>query len=164
MITSARIAAIAAGASLALGVYLAPSAASRASHGSWVRVALDANYEIAIDTGSVRAVETNIWGVRYLGYAVRYRTVHTQPRLHHGESFDREVVSTVVQCDSLWFQVSSVDMLRGERKLVARQRVAPNELLDTPWRRVERGTTEEVAAQAACHFGRARPQHVDASK
>jgi len=122
----------------------------------WLTVARDANYDVAIDPSRIRAGFE--WsGRRYRVYEVWYRTDHRMPREHKGKTFDREVVQSIVQCDSLWFKVISVDMWRGDEKLIARQRTERGELGAEPWRRVVRGTTEEIAAQAACHYGRKRP-------
>jgi hypothetical protein len=116
---------------------------------AWVIVARDANYNVAIDPGDVVQEQVSIWGRLRLAYGVTFRTDHAKPRLYKEKEFDREIVRSLVQCDSLWFQVLSVDMLRHDR-VVLRQR---DERRDAPWRRVERGTTEEIAARAACHFG-----------
>ena len=127
-------------------------AAADEASAKWVQVARDANYEIQIDTSRIHTVTDDALGRGY-SYAVRFRTLHAQPRLYKGEAFDREVVASIVRCDRLWFKVESVDMRMGERKLVRRQRMTEEELRDSPWRRVERGTTEEVAALATCRLG-----------
>lgn len=48
--------------------------------------------------------------------------------------------------------------------IVARQRNSDDDLVDREWRRVERGTTEDIAAMAACHFGRQATSHVAESR
>jgi hypothetical protein len=119
----------------------------------WVRVARDANYEIAIDRSAVQALRIPAWGRWHEGFEVSYRTDHALPRLHNGKTFDREVVRAVIQCDSLLFKVVSVDMLGRDGSVVARQRTTDDDLYAQRWRHVELGTTEEIAARAACHFG-----------
>ena len=126
---------------------------SREPDRRWMRVARDANYEIAIDTARI-SVGRMWWGRIYTVYDVWYRTDHAVPRLHKDKSFSREVVRSIVQCDSLWFKVRSVDMSLGDELPIAQLRSSERELADQSWRRVERGTSEEIAAVAACHYGR----------
>jgi hypothetical protein len=119
----------------------------------WVRVTRDANHDIAIDRATVTPIEV-AWHGHWLGaLEVSFRTDHALPRPHKGKTFTREIVRAVVQCDSLFFKVLSVDMSVGDGRLVARQRTTDDDLWHQQWRRVERGTTEETAALAACHFG-----------
>ena len=139
-----------------LGVAACTNASADERSLRWVRVVRDANYDIAIDTAQVkRSVEW--WDHTMLQtYRVWYRTDHAAPRLHEGKQFNREVVQSIVYCDSLWFKVLSVDMSMNGGRPISIQRTAPNELPDQPWRRVERGTADEIAAQAACHFASKR--------
>ena len=136
----------------------------------WVRVARDVNYEIALDRRSVKPVEL-AFGRWVEAVEVSYRTDHALPRMHNGKTFDREIVRALVLCDGLSlkvpgvgmsfkvpsvgvsFKVLSVDMSVGDGRPVGRLRTSENELWRQDWRRVERGTTEEVAAMAACRFG-----------
>jgi len=108
-------------------------------------VARDANYNISIDTS--RSIRRALGG-----YVVWYRTDHIGTHLHNGKPFNREVVQSLVRCDSLLFKVISVDMSLGARAPISQQRTEPDELFEQPWRRVERGTAEEMAAQAGCTF------------
>jgi hypothetical protein len=117
------------------------SANIRSPH--WKRVAADSNYAISIDTARLSA-HYGAWPI------VWYRTDHVLPRLYKGKEFDREIVQSVVRCDSLWFKVVSVDMSMGSRQPVARQLSENRDLSRQPWRNVERGTIEEVVARAAC--------------
>jgi len=122
----------------------------------WVRVVRDANYEIALDTSRL-ARRDEWWSYhRMPAFEVWYRTDHALPRLHNGKEFRREVVQSSLQCDSLWFKVASVDMIDRAGKLVVQQRLETGEVRDQHWRRVERGTAEEMAAAAACHFASQR--------
>jgi len=146
-----------AGMVIVVGTYFIVSAALEAD---WVRVARDANHDIAIDRSRIRALRVSAWGIAYEAFEVWYRTDHALPRLHNDKTFNREIVRAIVQCDSLWFKVISVDMSERNGKTVARQRTTDGELNDQPWRRVERGATEEIAAMAACHFGRQATSHV----
>lgn len=113
----------------------------------WVRVARDANYEIAIDT-------TRIEPHGLYGYLVWYRTDHAAQRLHKGKPFNREVVQSELRCKEMEFKVVSVDLSMGSARPISEQRTEPRDLEDQKWRTVERGTTEEMAATAACHFAR----------
>ena len=120
----------------------------------WVRVARDANYTIYIDTGRLAPHD----GPGYFGkaYDVWYRTDHAQPRIHetNNELFNRELVHSIIECDSLRFRVASVDMSMGNHSPIARQRLTAKELAWQKWRHVELGTAEEIAGRAACHFAR----------
>ena len=120
----------------------------------WVRVAGDANYDIALDRLHVSEWQAAPVGGWDQAFEVWYRTDHMQPRVHNRETFDREIVRAIILCDRLWFRVVSVDMSMGDGEVVARQRASEEELDRQAWRRVERGTTEEDAALAACHSGR----------
>ena len=128
----------------------------------WVRVAGDANYDIALDRRSVTLVEVARSGQWFEGFEVSYRTDHALPRMHNGKTFDREVVRAIVQCDRLVFKVVCVDMSVGDGRPVVRQRTSDDDLLRQQWRHVERGTTEETAALAACRFGQQAANHVAA--
>lgn len=125
------------------------TSADASPSGRWVQLGRDANYTVWIDTVALKR--------EYLdhmpGYLVWYRTDHTAPRLHHRKPFNREIVESVVACDSLWFKVRSVDMRMNDERPIALQRADVDDLMQQPWRRVELGTVEEAAAQAACHFG-----------
>jgi hypothetical protein len=115
----------------------------------WLRIVQDANYTIAIDTSRVSRQADRSW-------QVWYRTDHAVPRLHKGKAFNREVVQSRVDCDSLTFKVVSVDMSMGSEPPISIQRMDRKEMDDQPWRHVERGTAEEIAAGAACHFAAKR--------
>lgn len=117
--------------------------------GRWVRVLQDANYIVAIDTVRVSRFWDRSW-------QVWYRTDHAIPRLHKGKQFNREIVNSRVNCDSLVFKVVSVDMSMNGGPPISLQRMDHKEMDDQPWRRVELGTVEEIAAQAACHFAARR--------
>lgn len=132
-----------------LGVAGCGSAAPDADPGRWVRVVRDANYTVAIDTGRVSRHWDRSW-------QVWYRTDHAVPRLHKGKEFNREIVQSRVNCDNLTFKVLSVDMSMNGGPPISVQRADNKDLEDQPWRRVERGTVEEVAARAACHFAAQR--------
>ena len=134
----------------AFGVYMVVAT----SHRDWARVARDAHYEIALDRASITPVQVTSRGRWLEAFEVTYRTDHAIPRLHNGKTFDREIVRALVQCSSMSFKVLSVDMSVGAGRTVARQRATENDLWRQDWRPVELGTTEEVAATAACHFGR----------
>ena len=120
----------------------------------WVRVARDANYDIALDRANVTPVEVAMNGQWRKAYEVWYRTDHARPRMHKDKTFDREVVRAIIQCDRLLFKVLSVDMSVGDGRPVARLRNADDDPWRQQWRNVENGATEEIAATAACHFGR----------
>ena len=126
----------------------------------WVRVAGDANYDIALDRLHISEWQAAPVGGWDQAFEVWYRTDHAQPRLHNGETFDREIVRAIILCDRLWFRVVSVDMSMGDGEVVARQRASREELDRQKWRRVERGTIEEDAALAACDVGRQGANHV----
>lgn len=126
----------------------------------WVRVAGDANYNIALDRLHVSESQAAPVGGWDQAFEVWYRTDHAQPRAYNGETFDREIVRAILLCDRYWFRVVSVDMSMGDGKVVARQRASGKELDRQPWRPVERGTVEEDAAVAACDFGRQAANHV----
>lgn len=115
----------------------------------WVRVVRDPNYTIFIDTGRVSRHWDRSW-------QVWYRTEHAVPRLHRRKEFNREIVHSRVNCDSLTFKVVSVDMSMNEGPPISVQRMDYKELEQQVWRRVQRGTVEEIAAEAACHFAAAR--------
>src|SRR5436309_4096928 len=112
------------------------ASASDKSH-AWVQIARDANYTIAIDT-SRAARRTDGW------FVVWYRTDHAVTHLHHGKPFNREIVQSFLRCDNLSFKIISVDMSLGAHAPISEQRTGPGELSLQPWRKVERGTVEEV--------------------
>jgi len=120
----------------------------------WVRVARDANYTIYLDTG--RMGPANGPGDLRRAYEVWYRTDHALPRVHEGDNtlFNREVVHSIILCDSLLFRVASVDMSMGRDRPIVQQSLTLQELQHQKWRHVELGTSEELAARAACHFAR----------
>ena len=130
----------------------------------WVRVAGDANYNIALDRLHILEWEAAPVGGWDQAFEVWYRTDHAQARVYNGETFDREIVRAIILCDRFWFRVVSVDMSMGDGKVVARQRASEEELDRQPWRRVERGTIEEEAALAACDFGRRANRVADATR
>ncbi|HYC52577.1 MAG TPA: surface-adhesin E family protein [Gemmatimonadaceae bacterium] len=149
---------------LALVATLAVSAAWSCKGASvtrdWVRVAADTNYTIALDRLHISEWEHAPVGGWDQAFEIWYRTDHTQPRLHNGDPFDREIVRAIILCDRFWFKVVSVDMVMGDSRVVARQRASDEELNRQAWRPVARGTTEEVAAVAACDMGRQATEHV----
>jgi hypothetical protein len=126
-------------------------ATQRGHHDDWLRVASDSSYDIAIDTG-------RFGGDEWRGYRIRSRTTHATPHYHNGVTFDREVVQSVVACHSMTFRVASVDLSLGDGTPVVRQRTSAGELGNQPWRPIERGTLDDVAAQAACNLARRRLQ------
>lgn len=113
----------------------------------WKRVAQDPNYTIWIDTTRVENenVGTAAWNVWY-------RTDHAQARNHKGQVFHREVVNSYLRCENLAFKVASVDMYTNDGELVSQQRDDLDAIADQPWRPVLRGSSEEIAAEAACHY------------
>lgn len=114
---------------------------------AWTRVARDPNYEIFLDTASLQR--------RWDGaFESRFRTEHAAERLRDGKPFNREIVLSIVRCDSLWFKVRSVDMSLDDAEPISRQRDSEDDLLRQSWRRVARGTSEHMAAEAACYYGR----------
>ena len=123
--------------------------ASAHSSGRWLGVVRDVNYDISLDTSRI----TRRWRNEYV---VWYKTDHVAPHLHNGKPFNREIVQSLVRCDSLWFKVISVDMSLGNEKPISQQRADRMEVLDQPWRRVEQGAAEEIAARAACTFAERR--------
>lgn len=114
----------------------------------WHRVAVDPNYVIYMDTLVQRRSDGS--------FETTFKTDHEAPRLRDGKPFDREIVTSIVRCDSLWFKVRSVDMSLGDSRPISQQRDDAMAVLDQPWRRVEHGTSEHIAAEAACHYGRKR--------
>jgi len=123
----------------------------------WVRVARDANYTIYIDTGRMGPFDNHFAGPGEWGgnaYDVWYRTDHAQTRIHDktNQGFNREVVHSIIDCDSLRFRVAGVDMSMGDGRVIIQQRLTTKELANQKWRHVELGTAEELAARAACHF------------
>jgi hypothetical protein len=144
---------------------VAPAACEDSPRRDWVRVAADANYDIALDRLHVMESQAAPVGGWDQAFEVWYRTDHAQPRAYNGETFDREIVRAILLCDRYWFRVVSVDMSMGDGKVVARQQASEKELDRQPWRPVERGTIEEDAAVAACDFGRqAASQVADATR
>ena len=141
-------------------VVAAASCTGASPRRDWVRVAGDVNYDIAIDRLHIAEWRDAPVGGWDQAFEVWYRTDHAQPRMHNGETFDREVVRAIILCDRLWFRVVSVDMSMGDGRVVARQRTSEEEFNRQAWRPVERGTTEEDAALAACEEGRQAASHV----
>lgn len=140
------------------GIVLALLSASGCGDGAvdtgnarWVRVIRDPNYVIYLDTAMIRP-RPDLAPRRGMPYEVLYRTEHALPRELKGKTFTREVVRSIVLCDSLFFRVAAVDMSMGDDKPVAIQRLEDHELARQSWRHVGPGTSEEVAARAACHF------------
>ncbi|HEY9225214.1 MAG TPA: hypothetical protein VIP11_01120 [Gemmatimonadaceae bacterium] len=117
------------------------------SSNRWMRIARDSSYDIAIDTTRM-SKRYGQWDV------VLYRTDHARTQLYKGKPFDREVVESVIRCDSLWFKIASIDLSLGSHRPISRQRADDRDLFDQPWRRVERGTIEERVARAACDLTR----------
>ena len=138
--------------SLAGLAFCTPAAAG----GDWVRVARDPNYDISISPGHIRRTFVGSRETEHEAIEVWYKTDHKKPHLHNGKAFNREIVKSILLCDSLWFKVESVDMAMGGAPPISEQRATPDEVDRQPWRRVERGTTEEAAAQAACGFASSR--------
>ncbi|HYC49983.1 MAG TPA: hypothetical protein VEB19_02625 [Gemmatimonadaceae bacterium] len=120
---------------------------------AWVVIARDAHYDVEIDRARTKTGRMASQGRWVNVVETWYRTSHKLPRLHKGKEFDREVVRSVVRCDNLTFKVASIAMSRGNGRPITRQVTSGEELYRQRWRPVERGTTEEIAAQAACHFG-----------
>jgi hypothetical protein len=120
---------------------------------SWIAVARDTNYNIFVDVSRIQA--NTQWPLMrpVTAYAVWYRTDHRLPRLHDGKPFDREIVHSIVWCDSLWYKVLSVDMTL-EGRLPAMRQVTDLRLQQ--WRRVALGGMDERAAKTACGLARAR--------
>ena len=124
------------------------------SHGDegpqWVQVVRDGNYDIWIDTSRVGLDTIQELRRKIPVRDVWYRTDHKIPRLHGDKEFDRELVHSRVTCFAVpQFKVLAVDMSMRGGKLIARQRTKD---IDQPWRTIERGTSEEIAAAAACHY------------
>lgn len=128
--------------------------ASADEHRQWLRVARDDAYDIFLDTAHIRQrLEGVRRGPKFKSYEVWYRTDHQAPRLYKAKNFNREIVRSIVQCDSLFYKVISVDMSMGDGTPISKQRLTADEVAFQVWRRIERGTSEEIAAQAACYFG-----------
>src|SRR5687767_1890477 len=72
-------------------------AAATGASGHWVTVGRDGNYTVAIDTATLKRGYLDFATVYY----VSYHTRHAVPRLHDGKKFNRELVRSVVRCDSL---------------------------------------------------------------
>src|SRR5689334_20594841 len=117
--------------------------ARAAGPSNWVTVVRDANYTIAIDSSLIQHEYWWYAGTRFDIYRVWYRTDHAKPRLHDDKSFNREVVHSLVRCDSLWYKVMSVDMSMGNEPPVVQQRTSDRDLGEQPWQVVLRGTSEE---------------------
>ncbi len=118
----------------------------------WVAVAHDANYDIQIDRAKTERRLIPQLGKWVSIVETLYRTNHKQTRLHKEKQFNREVVHSILMCDSLWFKVKSVTMSMGDGRPVSRQVLTWDEVYRQTWHRVELGTSEEIAARAACHF------------
>ena len=115
----------------------------------WARVYADTNYDVSIDTAHL---DQRVFGVNI----VWYRTQHRRDREYRGKPWNREVIQSVLLCDSLEYKVRSVDLSLGSRPPISRQRATLRELGSQPWRRVVPGTPDEVTALAACNMLRRR--------
>jgi hypothetical protein len=122
------------------------ASASNGSNG-WLRVASDSSYDISIDTTRIARRYGHV-------YVVWYKTDHAVTHLYERKQFNREVVQGLLHCGNLSFKVASVDMSLGGGHPISQQRASPGALHQQPWRQVERGTIEEVAALATCDFAR----------
>ena len=122
-------------------------AAARGRGHRWLPVAHDASYDIYMDTSRITTYH-------YHTYIVWYRTDHAVTHLYKGEPFNREIVQSILRCGDLAFKVASVDMSLGASRPISQQRADLDELGQQPWRHVERGTIEAVAARMSCDFAR----------
>lgn len=111
----------------------------------WTRVYSDTNYDVSIDTAHLHE---RIFGVN----TVWYLTQHRSEREHHGHPWNREVIQSLLLCDSLEYKVRSVDLSLGNHAPISRQRESLRDLGAQPWRRVVPGTPDEVTARAACNM------------
>lgn len=126
---------------------------ARANSATWYLVGRDANYDVFIDPASIRATVGPSERSFMRAYEVWYRTDHKRPRLHRGKPFNREIVRSLVQCDSLWFKVERDAMSMGDERPVAVQEATWEELVRQPWRRIVPGTLDDAAARIACELG-----------
>jgi hypothetical protein len=133
------------------GCFLIPSADSDFFEGSrrWIRIYSDTNYVVSIDTAHL--------GMRIAGgNIVWYRTQHRRNREHERRLWNREVIQSVLRCETLEYRVRSVDLSDGGHPPVSRQRTTVRELLAQPWRDIALGTPDELTARAACYLIKAR--------
>jgi hypothetical protein len=131
-------------------------ASANSTRDHWVRIARDPNYDVAIDSVAINATLHPTRYKMYRVYEVWFRTDHKLPREYRGKPFNREIVHSMVLCDSLWYKVMSVDLSMGDERPISQQRTTWDDVHDQPWRRVTLGTAEEIAARAACFYGRKR--------
>lgn len=108
----------------------------------WREVYRDEQHVVAFDPDDIARLGS-------ASHLVWYRTDHAQPRLRDGRAWSREITNAVLRCEGLWFKLRSVDLSDGNR-VISRQRASSTELTEQPWRRVARGTGEEVVARAVC--------------
>jgi hypothetical protein len=109
----------------------------------WMRIASDSLYVISIDPA--RVIER--WGGIY---DVWYLTDHAIPHMYKGASFNREIVESLLRCNTLSFKILRVDMSMRGGRTVSRQRTDDDDIRRQPWRSVEPGSTEADAARATC--------------
>lgn len=128
---------------------IASEGAITAGTRGWARVYSDTNYVVSIDTAHL---DQRVFGVSI----VWYRTQHRRDREYRGRPWNREIIQSVLLCDSLEYKVRSVDLSLGSRAPISRQRASLRELGAQPWRRVVPGTPDEVTALAACNMLRRR--------
>jgi hypothetical protein len=135
-----RAAGIAAGLSLT-GYALATE--FRDTRARWIVVGRDSGYTIALDTSRI---------VREYGrtYEIWYRTDHSSPRFYRGETFTRETVHAILQCNGYAFRVISTTMSSGGGPSVIHQEMDLRDLKREPWHSVEPGSEDEKAALATC--------------
>lgn len=117
----------------------------------WLIAARTADYRVFIDTahlGRRRRLED--------AYTVWFRTEHRVPHLRHGKRWNREVTQSLISCSTQRFKVVSADLSLGDDPPISRQRAAPGEVFEQPWREVERGSPDEAPMRAACSLLEAR--------
>ena len=119
---------------------------------NWVRVVRDASYDVAIDTSRVRHYQNA--GPTNPLFSVWYRTDHATPRLHKEEQFNREVVNSLVDCEKQEFKVLAVIMSMKGSRPISVQRTEERDVAWQAWRPIAPGTSDEIAAEAACHFAK----------
>lgn len=128
---------------------IASEGAITAGTRGWARVYSDTNYVVSIDTAHL---DQRVFGINI----VWYRTQHRRDREYRGRPWNREIIQSVLLCDSLEYKVRSVDLSLGSRAPISRQRATLRELGAQPWRRIVPGTPDEVTARAACDMLRRR--------
>lgn len=132
---------------------------ARADGATWYLVARDANYDVYIDPARIRQTIGPSEKSFMPAFEVWYRTDHKRSRLHDGKVFNREVVRSLVQCDSLWFKVERDAMSMGDERPIALQEATWEELARQPWRRIRAGTLDDAAARIACELGARSRRH-----